>query len=411
MSIPPDVLKSLIAALTALVAALGSYQSPAGGQPESPTTPISAPGCVTTPVELPTRPAETPEPTTGTTESASASTPEGLEGPSSTSTASVSTTAPEQESDTSGEGGESDPAEKPKDTDGEKPTASASATASPAEDSEPEPAGTPDNTAGPAAPPADQQKRNCPTTDPTSPATAPPATDPTAPAGPPAAPATPVGTGTTAAETHNWGQPAKVDEFDSGTDGWNLYDGPGHAGNGIRSPGAIKAENGVLSITGDAKGTTGGMAWGKGQKYGRWEGRVRAPASDESYNALLLLWPDAENFPVGGEIDFMEMMDHTRQKTNIFLHYSKDNKQISGEVTADATQWHNWALEWTPTKITAYLDGKEWWSTTETDKFPPGAMHLCIQLDWFPDDKQGEVKPSEMFVDWVKYYPISPDKA
>ena len=55
-------------------------------------------------------------------------------------------------------------------------------------------------------------------------------------------------------------------------------------------------------------GTTAGMSWGHGQKYGRWEARVRAPAADPSYHALLLLWPDAENLPGGGEIDFMEML-------------------------------------------------------------------------------------------------------
>ena len=166
-------------------------------------------------------------------------------------------------------------------------------------------------------------------------------------------------------------------------------------------------QDGVLTITGDSKGNTAGMAWNPGQKYGRWEGRVQAPASDETYNALLLMWPDAENFPVGGEIDFMEMMDHTRQSTNLFLHYGEDNSQVDGEVEVDATEWHNWGLEWTPDKITAYLDGEEWWSTTDTSIFPPGPMHLCIQLDWFPDDDGGgDVQESTMHVDWIKQYSI-----
>ena len=152
------------------------------------------------------------------------------------------------------------------------------------------------------------------------------------------------------------------------------------------------------------------MAWGGGQQYGRWEGRVRAPASDPTYNALLLLWPDAENFPVGGEIDFMEMMDHTRQKTNVFLHYGEDNKQVSGSVVADATQWHNWAVEWTPTHVTTFLDGKEWWRTERAEILPPGPMHLCIQLDWFPKSSRSKVQTSTMQVDWVKQYAVTPEK-
>jgi licheninase len=212
---------------------------------------------------------------------------------------------------------------------------------------------------------------------------------------------------TSAAAAFGWGEPNRVDEFDGPLgESWNVYDGPGHADNGRRTPDAVSIEDGILTITGDPEGNTAGMAWGPGQKYGRWEGRVRAPASDESYNALLLLWPDAEDFPVGGEIDFMEMMDHTRQTTNIFLHYGEDNDQVVGEVRIDATQWHNWAVEWTPDHVAAFVDGKEWWRTEDTDILPPRAMHLCIQLDWFPEDGDGEVQESTMHVDWVKRYPL-----
>ncbi|NMI01933.1 glycoside hydrolase family 16 protein [Pseudonocardia sp. K10HN5] len=213
------------------------------------------------------------------------------------------------------------------------------------------------------------------------------------------------GEGTTAAERLGWGTPNRVDDFDGGTEQWSIYDGPGHAGNGRRTPSAVSVTDGVLTITGDSAGNTAGMAWNPGQKYGRWEGRVRAPAGDPSYNALLLLWPDAEDFPVGGEIDFMEMMDHTRQKTDIFIHYGADNSQVNGQVEIDATQWHNWAVEWTPEAITAYVDGEEWYRTTDASIFPPGPMHLCIQLDWFPEG--GTPEESRMEVDWVRQY--SPD--
>jgi licheninase len=222
---------------------------------------------------------------------------------------------------------------------------------------------------------------------------------------PPAAPGTSAGHETSAAALHGWGEPNRVEEFNGPLDGsWNVYDGPGHAGKGRRTPSAISFADGIMTITGSPEGDTAGMGWEPGQRYGRWEGRVKAPASDESYNALLLLWPDAEDFPVGGEIDFMEMLDHTRQTTNIFLHYGKDNDQIAGEVQIDGTQWHNWAVEWAPTHIAAFVDGKEWWRTERTEIFPPRAMHLCVQLDWFPDDGQGEVQESHMLVDWVKQY-------
>ena len=224
---------------------------------------------------------------------------------------------------------------------------------------------------------------------------------------------------TSAAYLLNWGEPSAVEEFDEPVgDQWRVYDGPGHVNNGIRSPAAVTVADGLLTITGDSEGTTGGLAWlptpdaaGEpgGQQYGRWEGRVRAPVSDETYNALLLLWPDAEDWPVGGEIDFMEMLDPQRRATEIFIHYGEDNSTVQGEVPTDGTQWHNWAVEWTPDYIAAYLDGREWYRTTEREVFPPRAMHLAIQLDWFPEQgDRNDVQESQMIVDWVKQYPLNP---
>ena len=83
--------------------------------------------------------------------------------------------------------------------------------------------------------------------------------------------------GTTAAATLGWGEPVRADEFDAGTGRWSVYDGPGHAGEGRRSPSAVSVRDGVLTITGDPSGTTAGMSWGDGRRYGRWEARVRAP--------------------------------------------------------------------------------------------------------------------------------------
>ena len=95
----------------------------------------------------------------------------------------------------------------------------------------------------------------------------------------------------------------------------------------------MTVNGGILTITGDANGTTGGMAWRQGRsKYGRWEARIKSPVADPSYHAVMLLWPDAENWPVGGEVDFMEISDATRQKADFFLHYGEQNHQLHGQL-------------------------------------------------------------------------------
>jgi hypothetical protein len=206
---------------------------------------------------------------------------------------------------------------------------------------------------------------------------------------------------TTAAGTFGWGQPNRADEFDAdSTRGWNVYDGEGHAGNGRRTPSAISVLDGVLTITGTSDGSSGGMAWNPGQMYGRWEGCVQSPPGADSLHSLLLLWPDEENWPVGGEVDFMEISDPDRQSVDGFLHYGADNNQEAASVDIDATQWHAWAVEWTADHIAYYVDGEQWWETTEKSHLPPGPMHLTIQLDYFG----GGVSETRQHVDWVRQY-------
>jgi len=235
-----------------------------------------------------------------------------------------------------------------------------------------------------------------PTTKPAAPkATAAPTKTPATSAAPvPAA----AGTSTTATATKGWGTPNKSDEFSSGLSQWGVYDGSGHSGNGRRTPDAVAVANGIMTMTGDSSGNTGGMTWGDGQKYGRWEARVRSTAG--SYHPVMLLWPDAENWPIGGEVDWMEISDPARRVADTFLHYGAGNNQVQGNVDVDATQWHNWAVEWTPQGITTYLDGKAWWSTRNTSILPPGPMHMTIQLDNFG----GNSTSTQMQVDWVKQY-------
>ena len=212
---------------------------------------------------------------------------------------------------------------------------------------------------------------------------------------------------TTAADTLGWGEPKVADEFEgtSISGDWNAYDGPGHGGNGRRTPDAISVADGQLTITGSENGDAGGMAWSPhSQQYGRWEGCAQSPPGAGSLHTLFLLWPTAENWPEGGEVDFMEISDGTRQKVEGFLHYGSDNSQTQGSVEIDATEWHAFAVEWTPDKITYLVDGEPWFTDDDKSHNPPGPMHLTIQLDYFGGDASGG---AAMHVDWVRQYELT----
>jgi hypothetical protein len=208
----------------------------------------------------------------------------------------------------------------------------------------------------------------------------------------------------TSADLHGWGAPNRSADFtdSSSLAAWELYNDPGHAGNGRRTPSAVSVANGPLTITGDAEGNSEGMAWLPGQTYGRWEGCVKSPPASPNYHSLLLLWPDSNNWPADGEIDFMEILDPARQEVTANIHFwpEPEDPQAYATVSIDATKWHSWAVEWTPARIAGYVDGRQWFEATT--HVPQGPMHVCIQLDNFGGDISDG---GQEIVDWVRQYP------
>ncbi len=231
----------------------------------------------------------------------------------------------------------------------------------------------------------------------------------TAAATPAAAAPDPSDCPSTAAERHGWGGPTRASDFANGLPpDWHPYGPePGHARKGVRTPEAIAVDGGTVTITATTDGTTGAMSWHPGQRYGRWEACVRSEVGPDALHPVLILWPVAEDFPVGGEIDWMEIFNGDRQEVNVVLHHGPDNDSFGGKIAHDATRWTSWAVEWTPQRITTYRDGEQWYTTTRSDVFPPRPMNMTMQLDWFPPDGGGPAeRGSAMHMDWARQWAL-----
>jgi hypothetical protein len=244
---------------------------------------------------------------------------------------------------------------------------------------------------------------------------------------------------TTAAERHGWGDPlpAWSDEFGYGSeadpavpdrDRWRLAGGgpgacwPGHAGNGRRCDVNTRVVGGILRMTGETDGDTGWLASQYGQRYGRWEARVRsratAPDNGRTYHPLLILWPDSNEHPEDGEYDFLENGAPGESCAEAFLHYPHPEdvpvqQEHARECGVDLSQWHNVAVEWTPDHLRGFLDGEEWFrfsggANEDRDCIQCApAMHQTIQLDNFHGDGlQGAVYE----VDWARVYDLPDDE-
>jgi beta-glucanase (GH16 family) len=216
----------------------------------------------------------------------------------------------------------------------------------------------------------------------------------------------------TAASRFGWQQRAG-DEFDGNRlnlEKWRIYSGLGTNGVGFRTPEAVSVRNGSLIITASGN-ESGGLAWWAppATMYGRWEFRARADYGP-GYSAVVLLWPDSENWPGDGEIDVMEIPAGDRQSNVITLHYGEDDQRVTETVEGDFTRWHTYAVEWMPDHVTVFIDGHQALTTRNPAVIPRAPMHPAIQLDvgpqgyWVP--APGVTTPSqvEMWVDWVRIY-------
>jgi beta-glucanase (GH16 family) len=251
------------------------------------------------------------------------------------------------------------------------------------------------------------------TTAPPTTTTAPPTTTTEAP--PTTTPAPPTDD-QSAGTKLNWGAPNPQfsDEFNTvgSPDPAKWNNAPvgcfaGNGGNGKRCGGnTAVVPGGFLRETGLANGNTGWMESKKDQKYGKWEVRMKisAPAgTGAKYHPVLILWTDALDFPKGGEVDYTEVNIGDTHDT-AFIHHPTSSGTVQDQYTSatmDLTQWHDYAVEWTPTAINGYIDGVKWFSDSKPGSQPPVAMHQTIQLD--NNDGTHEM-PATMDVDWFHLY-------
>lgn len=186
-----------------------------------------------------------------------------------------------------------------------------------------------------------------------------------------------------------WGCPVRGDDFNgtvlsNASTGWNKYDIPN--GNQPRMPQNVRVAGGELQLVGTYDRATdytmgAAIADHYNQMYGRWEVRMRADRG-AGYSAVSLLWPDSENWPTDGELDIFEIPKAERARAMSVAHNGPTNKSLGQWTELDATQWHDYAVEWLPGSVTFFIDGKQVLRTTNPALIPSGSpMHLTLQFD------------------------------
>jgi hypothetical protein len=203
-----------------------------------------------------------------------------------------------------------------------------------------------------------------------------------------------------------WGAPVAQDGFNytgaPDSSRWGVYNTGSRFDHGYKDPSAMTVGGGHLTITGRSDGHTGGMSMKAGRRYGKIETQMRTGSRDPKYHPVLIWWPDGNAGTRCEEIDYAEASKDTANM-HFYLHYGCGGVQTTAGKAIDTTRWHNYAMAWTPTSITGYIDGVKWFSDTNTAHVPDLSMHPTIQFDYFPVSGQAATQ-SQMFVNWTRVY-------
>lgn len=190
---------------------------------------------------------------------------------------------------------------------------------------------------------------------------------------------------------------------------WDIYDGPGHDNNGLRSPRAFSLDGeGNLVVTGqmiNGQIVSGGMGGRLDFTYGRVEFRVRTePDPTGTMSAVVLTWPQKQWSPEFTENDIYEtgIIPNNTHEFSSFIHFGTNNWQKWFTHKVDPSQWHTVAMEWYPGLLEISVDGSVAFRITDPAVIPDVLHHVCIQLD--ARSTQPLSRAVRMYVDYIRVY-------
>lgn len=188
---------------------------------------------------------------------------------------------------------------------------------------------------------------------------------------------------------------------------WQVYDAP-NAPSHPGTPAGTRVSNGRLMLTGGLYGgrdESAGVVSRLAQTYGRWEARIRAGRGD-GYSATAFLWPTRLGSPEWAEVDFAEIIDPTRRTAGLFIHHGRDDRQLRRIVRADFTRWHTVAVDWLPSYLRFWVDGKAVWTYRGPDVPRRADMHLYLRNEVQDGFRRTAHTPGRvtMQVDWVRVF-------
>ena len=148
--------------------------------------------------------------------------------------------------------------------------------------------------------------------------------------------------------------------------------------------------------------------------YGRVEVRAKLPASQGTWPAIWMLGANftTVSWPASGEIDIMEQKGQDKNTVLSTLHYPGNSggngPSSSTSLPTSTTEFHNYTVEWTDTKIQFFIDDVPYHTLSNDDTLPFNADFFLILNVAMGGTLGGDIDPAftedAMEIDYVKVF-------
>jgi beta-glucanase (GH16 family) len=155
--------------------------------------------------------------------------------------------------------------------------------------------------------------------------------------------------------------------------------------------------------------------------YGRFEARVKGSLGQGVWPAFWLLGANIADrpWPGCGEIDIMELKGQNPDTVWGTVHGPNGSIGTTTTLDTDLTGWHTYAIDWTPTSITWYVDGVQYHKVTKTEYVGSSApavwvfdhefyiiLNLAMGGNFVGGPTDETVDSANLTFDYVRYYTV-----